>query len=365
MAATKADPSNAGTAPRPIYVSAPSVVLPGRQVSNEEVVQRVRANFRGNEAQWSRIERKIAFAFDMCGSQSRYLDDEAPAMSAAEYAARAAQMSLAEQGTAASDLDAVIYGAVCREYFEPATASEVAARIGVTRLRAAFDIINACSGFLTAITTFAGLAATDPEVRTGLVCATEGTGGIGGKNRSWISYDVQTSTDLDLLAAGLTIGNAAAAAVVSTEPPLWGARLVGGASASFPQHYGLSVARIDGVFECDSIGLFKHAKDYHPHIMGLLEKIGWEVDDVDYVCVHQASERIISNLAKKFGADESRIPLVHRYYGNTVSLSPILPLHHLLENNLIRPGMKIVLGAAGAGITMNTLALEWCPDRRQ
>jgi len=365
MQATKTDPVNTGAAARQIYVSAPSVVLPGRQVSNEELVQRVRANFRGSEAQWSRIERKIAFAFEMCGSKSRYLDDEAPEMSAAEYAAKAAVLSLAQQEVRPGDLDAVIYGAVCREYFEPATASEVAARIGVTRLRAAFDIINACSGFLTAITTFAGLAATDPAVRTGLVCATEGTGGLGGRNRSWISYDIQSSSELDLLAAGLTIGNAAAAAVVSTEPPRWGARLVGAESASFPQHYGLSVARIDGVFQCDSVGLFKHAEDYHPHIMGLLEKIGWQVDDVDYVCVHQASERIISNLAKKFGADERRIPLVHRYYGNTVSLSPVLPLHYLLERDLVKPGMKIVLGAAGAGITMNTLALEWCPDRRQ
>jgi len=359
------DHTQAGTNLRQIYVSAPSVVLPGRPVSNEELVQRIRENFRGSPEQWRRIERKIAFAFDLCGSQSRYLDDEAPAMSAAEYSAKAAGLSLALQGIAPAELDAVIYGAVCREYFEPATASEVAARVGATRLHAAFDIINACSGFLTAVTSFAGLAATDPDIRTGLICATEGTGGLGGKNRGWISYDIQQSSDLDLLAAGLTIGNAAAAAVVSTQPPRWGARVVGAASASYPQHYELSMARIDGVFECDSAGLFKHAKDYYPHIMGLLQKIGWQVDDVDYVCVHQASERIIANLAKQFGARQERIPLVHRYYGNTVSLSPILPLHHLLEQDLIKPGMKLIIGAAGAGITMNTLALEWCPDRRQ
>lgn len=346
-----------------LHVSAPCVLLPGRKVSNDEIIERVHRNFRGSERAWTRVRRKIAYAFDVCGSRWRYLNDDAPEKTAAEYAADAARECLVAQGVSPEDVDAVLYAAVCREYFEPATAFEVAARCGVLRPSAAFDVSNACSGFITAIHAFAGLCALDPDIRTGLVCAAEGSGRQS-RGQGWVSYDIQKSEDLNLLAAGLTIGNAAAAAVVSREAPPWGARIVGLASDAHAAHYGLSVAHVDGVFECDSIGLFRESKGYRPHIMGFLDRIGWPLEDVDYVCIHQPSERIISKLGAEFGARPDQLPLVHRYYGNTVSLSPVLPLHHLLETDQVRPGMKIIMTAAAAGITMNSVALQWGEDRR-
>lgn len=346
-----------------LYLSAPEVVLPGRRVSNEEIIERVQANFRGSERQWRRVRRKIAYAFDLSGSQWRYLDDEAPAKSAAGYAADAARACLSAQGIAPGEVDAVLYAAVSREYFEPATAYEVAARSGVLHPATAFDVSNACSGFISAIHTFAGLGALDGEMQVGLVCAAEGSGRRA-RGQSWISYDIQSTDDLNLLAAGLTVGNAAAAAAVTRTAPRWGARIVGIAANAHAEHYKLSVARIDGVFECDSIGLFRESRDYKPHILGLLDRIGWRPSDIDHICIHQPSERIISRLGAECGAEPHQLPLVHRYYGNTVSLSPVMPLHHLLETGQVRPGMKIIMTAAAAGITMNSLALEWCEDAR-
>jgi len=162
--------------PKELYLSAPALVLPGRRVDNDEVIERVRRNFRGSASQWRRIERKIRFAFDMSGSRYRYLDDESPQLSAAGYAAQAAGACLAQQSVRSDTVDAVIFGAVCREYFEPATAFEVAAHAGILRPRMAFDVSNACSGFLTAVQVFAGLTAIDPGLHTGLVCAAEGSG---------------------------------------------------------------------------------------------------------------------------------------------------------------------------------------------
>ncbi len=305
-----------------LYLSAPYIVLPERRYSNDDIVQRVGEKFTGTDREWAKIKRRLAYIFAMFGSKYRYLEDDAP-RSVADYAADAVKECLKQQGVSGDSVDAVLYGGVCREYFEPAPAIQVAAKAGIRRPAIAIDISAACAGVLSAISVFGALAATDPNVRTGVITAIEGTGRRDDQVGA-ICYDIQKASDLMNRAAGLTVGNAGGALLMSSDRPVNGGRVIASLSESYPEHHKLSTAHINGTFECDSFGLFREWHLFPPHIRRLADGVGWNADDIAYFCVHQPSERLVEKIADAFEIPADRVPRLHAEFGNTVTLVPAL-----------------------------------------
>src|SRR5947209_15506715 len=90
-----------------------------------------------------------------------------PGFSLAEGAAAAARKALAMSRVRPQDVEVLIYAAVCREDFEPATACHVAASLGV-RPGAVYDLTNACLGVLNGIVDVANRIELG-QIRAGLV----------------------------------------------------------------------------------------------------------------------------------------------------------------------------------------------------
>ncbi len=333
-----------------VYLSAPAVVLPGRKVGNDELLSRVRRAFRGPEAEWADVERRIRFVWKQCGSKERWLAEE-QSRPVADHAVRAAQACLSAQGVTAETIDAVLYGGIPREYFEPATAAEIAAKLGAKRA-AVYDVASACAGFLLGIHAWVGHAAVDEGVRTGLVTCADLTA-------DRLSYDVQKPEDLELLAAGLTIGNAAAAVLLSRSPLRSCGRIVAMLVESLPEHHALTRAPVDGHFTCRSTELFGLAKHVPEHVGRLLGRAGWAAQDVAWIASHQPSERLLREVARKIGVDPARVPSVHDRYGNAASSSVPLALDAIVREKGLRTGDKIVLSTQAAGFVMCSLAVEW------
>ena len=340
-----------------LYLSAPHIVLPARRFSNDDIVQRIGEGFTGTDREWRKIKRRLAYIFAMFGSQYRYLEDDTP-KAVADYAAEAVTECLKQQGVASDDVDAVLYGGVCREYFEPATAIQIAAKASIRHPAVAFDVSAACAGVLNAITVFGALAAVDPNVHTGVIAAIEGTGRRN-DHVSAICYDIQKAGDLMKRAAGLTVGNAGGALLMSTERPANGGRVIASLNESYPEHHELSTAHVNGTFECDSFGLFREWRLFPPHIRRLADGVGWSADDIAFFCVHQPSERLVEKIAGAFEISAERVPRLHARFGNTVSLAPIMALDSLLKDARLSPGDKVILSAAGSGITLTSIAIEW------
>ena len=104
-----------------------------------------------------------------------YLEpDERPGI-IADYAVAAAKQCLEMNDVALDEVDLVICGSIARQYFEPATAMEVAAKLGLKRTHA-FDVTAACVGHLEAIQTAAGYLALHDNYRTALVFTSELSG---------------------------------------------------------------------------------------------------------------------------------------------------------------------------------------------
>ncbi|HEY1840464.1 MAG TPA: 3-oxoacyl-[acyl-carrier-protein] synthase III C-terminal domain-containing protein [Mycobacterium sp.] len=334
-----------------MYLSRPAVVIPDTALDNETVLSRVRENFRGPESEWDSIAQGVEYVLGRCNTQVRYVDPD-QTLSPGEFASRAATACLFENGVEASEVDLLLYGGIAREAFEPATAAEVAGRLGATPLHA-FDVTCACAGLVEAIHVVAGYFSLHPEIKTALVCAGE-------LWRDRVSYDLQSLDDVANLAAGLTLGNAAAAFLVTRESlPAGSARLLGFRHKTLAEHYDLCSAPVDGHFVSRSKELFALAVHVPPEVHNLLASTGWAAEDVDHYIFHQPSQAILERVFDALGARPEACVHTHSLYGNTASTSWAVALNHRLKHGTVNNGDKLVIASAASGFTIVCASAVW------
>lgn len=334
-----------------MYLSAPATVLPGDGVDNEDVIAKVRKSFRGKASEWTMIEQSIRYVFDRCNSKVRYLQSDT-VLSPGAFAAQAAAACLEGSEIAASDVDLLVYGGIARDAFEPATAAEVAGRLGARPLHV-LDVTCACAGLIEALHVVAGYFALHDEIRTALVCAGEIT-------RDRVTYDIQSLEDVAVDVAGLTLGNAAAAFLVTREPLAGGgARVVGLTHKTLSENWELCRAPVDGHFESKSKELFALGVHVPPEIRRLLDGAGWSADEVDHYAFHQPSEASVERVLTELGARPQAGVYTHSLFGNTATTSWVLALDHRLKEGAVEAGDKLVLASAAAGFTIVSAAAVW------
>src|SRR5438105_2100708 len=95
-----------------------------------------------------------------------------PGYPLSQGAIAAARKALEVSNVRAEDVQVLIYAAVCREQFEPATACRVAAALGISSEAAVYDLSNACLGVLNGIVDIANRVELG-QVRAGLVVSCE------------------------------------------------------------------------------------------------------------------------------------------------------------------------------------------------
>ena len=334
-----------------VYLSKPAISLPPDRLDNAEVIRRIRENYKGDEAVWPMIEAGIQRVFDISNSQYRYLEPDTT-VRVADFALRAVNDALEQTGVDAKALDLVINGGIAREYFEPATAMEIAGKMGLDPIHA-FDVTSACLGQLEGIQIAAAFFALREDFDTALVCSGELT-------RGFLAYDVQDPKELIYKVAGLTIGNAAAAWVLRRTPFEGGClKLLTGQTMSLPTNWHLCSTPIDGSFTSFSSDLFKLNVHCAPEIKRCIEKVGWTPDEVDHYVFHQPSKNMVDKVLSDLGVPTDRGVHTFHLYANTASTTVPIAMHQTLVERDVKPGDKLVLSSAAAGFSMATLAGEW------
>lgn len=153
-------------------------------------------------------------------------------------ATRAGVKALAAGGVATSALGAVIYGGVCRENLEPATACAVADGLGVGGAAQVYDISNACLGVLNGMVQVA-TAIEAGQMRAGLIVSCETA-------RPIVELTIQellaapTMERFKTALATLTGGSGAVAVLLAhADLTPHAPRLLGGVIRAAPQHHRL------------------------------------------------------------------------------------------------------------------------------
>jgi len=295
----------------------------------------------------------INFVFKYCDTQKRFYrntEDKSPI----KYAIDVSNNLLRRYEIPTDEIGLIIYGGIYRDYFEPATAMEIASGIGIKNV-AAFDVTNACAGLLQSVMVAASLMQSNSDIKYALCCTTDFPDEA-------IDYNIQTFSDLSIKSAGLTLGSAASAWLLGREIFNGGSALLKEfVNTSIPHaHSFCRVPVVGKKFESLSSDIFDMGIEYMPKEIHAISKLlGWDIADIDLALVHQPGAKIIENVCNKIGISLNKTPIIHHLYGNTVNSSVPMVMDFVSKTRSFKDGDKIIFNSAAAGFTMVTGAAIW------
>lgn len=281
-----------------------------------------------------------------------------------EVATRAAEDALARSGVERDRLGMLVHASVCRDFLEPATASVVHGALGLPATCTAFDLSNACLGFVNSMVVVAR-AIEAGEIEAGLVVAGEDGGPL---VRRTLRHLLETPgigrRELKLAYASLTIASGAAACVLTRDSlSAVDRRLVGGASLAATEHVGLCQGdHADGgdpLMETDSERLLQAGNALAARTWErLLAELDWRAEEVDRVVTHQVGAAHRKLLLGTLGIAPERDHPTVQTLGNIGSVS--LPLTYDLAERAghVAPGQRVALLGIGSGLHCSMLGVR-------
>jgi 3-oxoacyl-[acyl-carrier-protein] synthase III len=314
--------------------------LPSRVVTNEELS--------------SRLDISDEWIRSRTGIRARHFID--PGMATSDLGVAAGQAALKSAG--ATEVDAVLLATTTPDRPCPATAPDIASRLGLGEVPA-FDIAAVCSGFVYGLAVGGGLV-TSGIARSVLV--------IGADTYSTIlNPEDRTTAPIFGDGAGAVVLRAGAAGELGALGPFdlgsdgTRADLItipagGSRQRSSPD----SVPDGDQYFQMQGRKVFKHAVlRMAASARKVLSAAGWELSEVDHLVAHQANERILEELASELGLPADRVVSHIAGVGNTSAASIPLALVDAAEAGRLRPGQRVLLTAFGGGLTWGSTLLRW------
>ena len=274
-----------------------------------------------------------------------------------DMAAKAALDLLKSKNMSAEEIDVIIVATVTPDMFFPATACLVQNKIGAKNAWG-FDLSAACSGFLFALQTGAGLVASGTHKKVMVIGAD--------KMSTIIDY-----TDRNTC---LIFGDGASAVLLEpTEDLNIGVKdsilhcdgagseflyMKGGGSLNPPTHETVD-AGYHTLYQ-DGKTVFKEAvKGMADISVDIMKNNNLSADDISYLVPHQANLRIIDSTANRMGIPKEKAMVNIHKYGNTTAATIPLCLTEYYRDGKLKKGDNLILAAFGAGFTWGSIYLTW------
>jgi 3-oxoacyl-[acyl-carrier-protein] synthase III len=309
-----------------IRILAVGTMLPGPAVDNATLARRF--NMGLTWEQWIDTfigTRARHFAFDLDTGKIEY--------TLADLGEEAGSRALAAAGIAATDVDLIVMGTSSPDQLMPATVNMIADRLGINNV-ASYQLQSGCTGAVQALEV-AHHALSTGRFRTALV--------IGGDScAKHFDVDVDTRRMAPThMVNGVLFGDGAGAAVLSREP----VRSAPTIRHTIVRLCGLNrppgqIVEWFGAAERDAdrpsvIEDYQAIFDAVPVLAAetfreLLDDLGWEVGDTDYLLPPQLSGQMTERITEAMDApDAHQISCVHEI-GNTGNALPFFQLERLL-----------------------------------
>lgn len=253
-----------------------------------------------------------------------------PETTASDLATEAALRALEQAGMPPDDVDLFIVATSTPDFTMPSTACLVQQKLGAEG-GMAFDITNACAGFVTALDIAARALQTNTE--TAVVVGVD----IG--SRLVDPNDRTTS---------VFFGDGAGAVVLSSEG---GGQVLASRVQSRGDTESLNVP-VGGTMTMNGKAIWNFATDVFPEtVRYLCGKAQVPVEEIKLLVPHQANENIIRCGAAELGIPMDRVAVNIDRYGNTLAASIPIAFDEALSDGRATCGDHVMLVGFGAGLS--------------
>lgn len=330
------------------YIKAISYYLPKKSISNQDLVKEF--------PEWS-VE-KVA---DKVGVDIRHI--ASPQETAGDMAEQAARRLFDEYNINPSEIDFLMLCTQSPDYFLPSTACVLQNRLNIPTSAGAFDYNLGCSGCIYGMALAKGLVAAG--IAKNILLLTAET------YNKYLHPDDKSNRSI--------FGDGAAACLISTEGFAEIGEFLLGTDGSGAEHLivktGASRQKVPtGLQDEDAEGhvrrddylymnggaIFNFTLDAVPQMMNLLfDKSGLTKDDIDYFVFHQANKFMLTTIRKVCGIPKDKFYINLANVGNTVSSTILIGLKECMDNNTIKPGMKVMCCGFGVGLSWGGTILNF------
>jgi 3-oxoacyl-[acyl-carrier-protein] synthase-3 len=341
-----------------VYLEAIGYELPPNVVTSDDLERRLAPLYEALRLRKGQLEA-------LTGIRERRFWDRGYNMSAG--GAAAGRKALARSTVPVEQIDMLVYGGVCRDHLEPATACAVAHGLGLGPQSLVYDVSNACLGILNGIVQVAS-AIELGHIGAGLVVSCESARQI---IDTTIARLLETK-EMEIFkktVATLT-GGSGAAAVLLTHGRVSdrGHRLVGGAARNASAHHRLCTwgpdtgipAGGEQVMETDSVGVLKNGVELGIATFAEFRRaLQWPDGKPDKIVCHQVGATHQSHILDALGIPSERDFTTFRYLGNMGTVSLPLTAAIAAERRFLERGDLVGLLGIGSGLNCLMLGVEW------
>ena len=314
--------------------------LPSQEVSNEDLVKRG-------------LDTSDEWIFQRTGIKSRFIasGDE----STSSLATKASKQALENAHVSPKDIDLIVLATASADYPGfPAVACQVQEALGCHQALA-FDITAACSGFNFALDVAQKYIETGSAKHVLVIAADCLSKLVNWKDRGTCvlfgdgaGAVVLAASEKQQCLASLLGSNGAYADILK----------VGFESKQPKEAFDYGVVESETRILMDGRSVFKVAiETMVPAIESILAKAKLRSSDIKKVVLHQANQRILSQLQQKCGfSDDQMVSVVHQYGNMSAASVPVALADTVMDLN---PGDKVLCGGFGAGFTWALHIIEW------
>jgi len=311
---------------------------PGRRVTNAEIEERLKLERGFIERRTGILERRYA-------AEGEVLTD---------MAAAAGEEALKRAGIERSQIALTLLATSTPDHLLPPSAPLLAHRLGLTQ-SGGIDLAGACAGFLYAI------ALADGFVRAQ------------GAPMLVVAANVLSRRINPAERASCILFADAAGAVVLAPSQRSGCGLLGVSLAAYGAGYDLIKIEAGGsrrpfapdtaledtlMTIPDGQAVFSKAVDIMVQTSReALRKASLTIADIDWLIPHQANARIMVAVAGKLGVPEEKMVSTVARFGNSSAATIPFSLALAVDEGRIKRGDRILMSAAGAGLTGGAVVL--------
>jgi 3-oxoacyl-[acyl-carrier-protein] synthase-3 len=262
-------------------------------------------------------------------------------MDSSDMAYYAALDALEEADVKAEDIDLILVATVTPDTPFPSVSCMIQDRLGASNA-AAMDVSAACSGFMY------GMITAKQFIETGAY-----------KHILVVGVDkLSKITDWTDRNTCVLLGDGAGAAVLGE---------VSDGKGILSFELGANGAGGKYLYQDEKDHLIMHGSEVFKFAVrqmpesavNVIEKTGYNKEDVDYLVPHQANIRIMEAARKRLGISEDKMAASIKNYGNNSAASIPIALSESVKDGKIQDGHLIVLVGFGGGLTWGAVALKW------